>query len=235
MAPPKGLESLVNHQMRRWEIQHPHDVSPQAAPCVAFSRLAGSGGEEIARRVAEWLDYGFFGTEIVEEIAKEQGIQSRLLVGLDERVRTVIDRYVFDAFRVRSFTESHYLQLLVRTIHTLGHRGMAVILGRGAPFILAPENALRILIIAPEELRRQRIAERKSLTLDQAAKELERLDARRDEFIRQHFQVNQRDPLHYDLILNTAHLSTDGAAGIAVDALRRRFPAEKGRPPAAAR
>ena len=37
--------------------------------------------------------------------------------------------------------------------------------------------------------------------------------------------VRQEDPLLYDLVLNTASLGIEAAAGLVVEALRRRFPA----------
>lgn len=191
---------------------------------MAISRLPHCGATAVGRRVSEALGYGFFGREIIEQIARERGIQERLVEGLDERVRSAIDRYVTDAFRRRSFDESHYLRDVTRIITALGEGGGAVVLGRGAPYILPPARALRILLVAPAAQRAARLAEATGVSPEEAAARLAEEDEERRGFLLQQFGVKQEDPLLYDLVLNTASLSTEAAAAIVVETLRRRFP-----------
>lgn len=221
---PHNLGFLINRQIHRWALQHPVAIAEPPSPCVALSRLRGSGGVEIGRKVAEWLDYGFFDKEIVDWIAQEEGIQRQLVEGLDERMRSAIDRYVTDSFQTRSFTESDYLRDLVRIVATLGNRGMAVIAGRGAPFILPPERALRVLVIAPMPVRVQRFAAAEAISRDEATLVLAEEDAERGEFYRTQFGLEQSNPLLYDLVVNTGTLSVEAGARLVVDALRSRFP-----------
>jgi cytidylate kinase len=190
---------------------------------VALSRLPHSGAAEIGQRVAERLDYGFFGREIVDQIASERGIQRQLVAGLDEKIHGTIDRYVADAFRVQAFTESDYLRHVVRVIATLGNRGMAVILGRGAVFILSPARALRVFVVAATAARIDRLAESRGLSHEQAVEMIGEEDARRREFFRHQFGVAPDDPLHYDIVVNTGTLSIDAAVDVIIDALRCRF------------
>lgn len=218
-----NLQQLLDRQARRWDLEHRERPEQRRAPCVAISRLPSAGGKTLGQRAAEWLDYGFFGKEILDEIAREKGIRQDLLRGLDERVGRGIDRFVADTLRLRSFTESDYLQHVVRTIATLGHRGRTVIVGRGAPFILSPEDALRVLVVAPTPVRVERLARARDLPTDRAAAELARQDAERREFSRVQFGVNQEDPLLYDLVVNTAGLEIDAGARLIIEALQQRF------------
>jgi cytidylate kinase len=228
MSTPRSLDALVEHQVRRWDIERRPGMPRPRGPCVALSRQPGSGGASLGRRIAEWLDYGFFGIEIVDQIAREQGIQRRLVTGLDEHLRGVIDRYVADAFRSRPFTEGDYLQHVVRTVATLGERGMAVILGRGAAFILPPEQALRVLVVAPTPARIERLVKARGLSTEEGVKRLEQEDDDRLAFLRHHFGVEADDPRLYDLVVNTGTFGIDAAAALVVEALRRRFPANQG-------
>lgn len=221
---PHNLGLLINRQVRRWSLQHPVALAEAPSPCVALSRLRGSGGVEIGRRVAEWLDYGFFDKEIVDWVASEEGIQRQLVEGLDERLRSSVERYVTDSFQTRAFTESDYLRDVVRIVAILGKRGMAVVAGRGAPFILPAERALRVLVIAPLALRVQRLAEAEGIDAAEATELLRREDAEREIFYRSQFGVEQSDPLLYDLVVNTGTLSVEAGARLVVDALRSRFP-----------
>ena len=54
---------------------------------MAISRLPHCGATAIGQRLAEELGYGFFGREILSQIARERGIQAQLVEGLDDRVR----------------------------------------------------------------------------------------------------------------------------------------------------
>jgi len=101
---------------------------------------------------------------------------------------------------------------------------MAVILGRGAAFILSPARALRVFVIAPTSARIDRLAESRGLSHEQAAEHLAEEDAKRREFFRHQFGAAIDDPLHYDIVLNTGTLSIDAAVDVIVAALECRFP-----------
>ncbi len=147
-----------------------------------------------------------------------------IFAGLDEHVRTSIDRYVLDAMR-HAFTEDDYLRRVVRTIATLAERGGVVFLGRGSAFILPPERALRVLIVAPREQRLERVAKTNDLTPERASVKLKQEEDARREFHRYHFQVDPDDASAYDLIVNTGTLGMDVAVGLVVETMSRRFAA----------
>jgi cytidylate kinase len=189
--------------------------------------LPGSGAEELGHCLAEKLDYGFFGIEIVDQIAREAGVQRHLVAGLDEQERSLIDRHFSDVFRPERFTQSDYLRHLVRVVVTLGGRGMAVILGRGSPFILSGERALRVLVVAPRSARIRRLAQVEGTSEEEAARRLSEAEAERREFLEHHFQVNPDDPTLYELVVNTEMLGIEGAAEVVVDAHRRRVQADR--------
>ena len=214
---------LADRQMRRWELQHRIGAPARPLPCVAISRLPGAGGAEVGRRVAEALDYGFFGRETVDEMGRGLGVEDWLMNGLDEHVRNAIDRFVLDFFTHRRFTESDYLRHVTRAIATLGRRGSAVIVGRGAAFILSAEEALRVLLVAPRPARIERYAEVKEVSAEQAEHMIERAEEQRGEFLQAQFGVRQDDPILYDLMINTARFGFDNSATLILEALRSRF------------
>lgn len=217
-----SIQKLVEIQGRRWAQSQPLGA-PRFRPCVAISRLPYSGAHDVGERVAARLDYGFFGREIVDEIAKEEGVARDLVAGLDEHVESAIERHVIDGFRHRNFSESDYLRGVSRVVSTLAHRGAAVILGRGSAFLLDPSQALRVLIVAPVDARRTRLAELRKISLEEASERLRLEDQERAEFHRRSFHVEQDDPVHYDLVVNTATLGRPAAASLIVETLHRRF------------
>jgi len=60
-----------------------------------------------------------------------------------------------------------------------------------------------------------------ALKLDQetAKREIARFDNGSREFIKRYFKADVWDPVYYDLVVNTEHLSFQAAASIVVDAL----------------
>jgi len=221
MTLPKKIDARIEHQLQRWEAA---SQLARPLPCVAIASLPAAGGEEVGRLVADSLGYGLFGREIVDEIAERRGVRPELMHGLDERVRSLIDRYVASVLGDRPFTERDYLREVVRAVTTLGRRGMAVVVGRGAAFILTAEQALRVLVIAPRAARVERYAKLHHLDHERAESRLEQEDARRVEFWRHHFQARLDDPLAFDLVVNTGTLGIEAAAQTVVDVMHRRFP-----------
>ena len=214
---------LADRQMRRWDLQQRAKHVPRPKPCVAISRLPGAGGAEVGLRVAEELDYGFFGRETVDEMGRGLGLEDWLMNGLDEHVRNAIDRFVLDFFSHRRFTENDYLRHVTRAIATLGRRGSAVIVGRGAAFILSEEEALRVLLVAPRPARIERYAKVKAVSAEQAEQMIERAEEQRGEFLQAQFGVRQDSSVLYDLVINTARFGFDNSATLILEALRSRF------------
>jgi cytidylate kinase len=98
-----------------------------------------------------------------------------------------------------------------------------VILGRGAPFILAPDRALRVLVTAPLDARIARATRAGGVSPEEARAALAHEEAERRQFLGFHFHVDPDDARLYDLVVNTATLGVDDAAAVVVEALRRRF------------
>ncbi len=219
----QNTAQLVDQQVQRWEASRGGKPGP-AAPCIAIARMPSAGGTEVGRRVAARLDYGLFGREIVEQIAREEGIRLSLVTGLDEHSATSIQRLVVDGFSHRAFTESDYLRDVVQIVTTLGQRGHSVIVGRGASYILPADRALRVLVAASGHARADWYAARYNLDGREAAHRVARQDEQRERFIRQDFNLSYLDPSLYDLVVNTEVLGLDLAAELVLDAYRRRFP-----------
>jgi len=219
-----SIGELVERQARRWQKAHEDKIQKAPKPSVALSRLPYSGATELAKKLGIRLDYGVFGREIVDQISTEEGVSKSLVADLDEHVETAIERHILDGFRHRNFTESDYLRDAVRIVSTLGLRGRTIVLGRGGVCILPAENTLRVLVVAPDEWRRARLAKIHSISADDAAKRLEHEDKGRNEFWRQNFGVDHTDSALYDMVVNTGTLSIDGAVDLVEAAFKQRFP-----------
>jgi cytidylate kinase len=102
---------------------------------------------------------------------------------------------------------SIYLDHLMKVVGTIGKHGRAVIVGRGANFIIPQKDRFAVRVVAPESVRIERIAKRFGAPSDAAKRRMTVRENRRQAFIRQSFNADICDPIHYDLILNTAYMS----------------------------
>lgn len=224
---PRSIEELADRQIRRWVESRRSAQAVPPRPCIAISRQPGSGAAELGQRAAEELRYAFFGVEIVDWIAQRTGYRRQLIAGVDERIRSAIERSVSDNLHRTPFSETDYFQYVVRTVASFSERGGAVMLGRGSPFIVDPERALRVLVVAERSVRLERLAKRHSLTPSEANARLDTEDQKRRDFLAHHFHRDPDDPSHYDLTLNLGTLSMEVATDTLVGTLRARFPSKR--------
>lgn len=215
-----ALDELLARQARRWEIEAGAGMPRPQAPVVAVSRWAGAEGEAVAERVAAWLDYGLFGATEIDQIAADPALRAALRADLDTTRSKLLDELVSRAaLRAPGAPPD-----LVEVVATLGVRGMAVVIGRGAAVLLPPDRALRVLVVAPLELRVERLAAAQGIPHEEADACVASADAARRAALSERFGIAAEDLTHYDLVLNTEALSVDAVAALVVDALRRRFP-----------
>jgi len=107
-------------------------------------------------------------------------------------------------------------------IGTIGKHGRAVVVGRGANFILPPDQRFRVRITAPRRFRIQNVARKFNISEDEAKRRVIQTESDRKAFIRKYFNADIADPDNYDLTINTENLSVDHAAQVVAAALERR-------------
>ena len=84
-----------------------------------------------------------------------------------------------------------------------------MVVGRGANFIIPPSDRFAVRVIAPEEVRIANVAKQYGVASDEAKRRVMVRESRRRAFIRQSFNADISDPIHYDLILNTGRMSIE--------------------------
>jgi cytidylate kinase len=226
---PASVQDLVEQRVQQWMAEqrrrsreHPVPEPPRAV--ITISRQAGTDGTELARAVAEALGFQLWDQELVQRVAERTGAPEVLLRAVDERTRNVIEELLAGILMGDAATEGEYLAQLMRVFHTLAHHGDAVIVGRGAQFVLAPESALRVRLVAPVGVRLRKLASSRKLSDAAAQSELEKIDRERLHFVRYHYHRDASDPSAYDLVVNVGSMSASAAVEVIVAAYRAKFP-----------
>jgi len=214
---------------------------------ITISRQFGSGGEEIAHKVAETLGYDYVDKELIATVAQEAQTEESEVSRFDEQGRHPIthflkkyligERHVIRAWPTYYWSDelderlvregktspsnASSRKLFESAIKKLGDRGNVVIVGRGAEIVLGgrPE-VLPVRIMVPLEYRLQRVMREQGLKSDGALKLIKKIDKQRSRYIKQNYGVNWDKPELYQLILDTSQITEEAATDIICEAAR---------------
>ena len=207
---PRSIEKIVEEQVQRWRLFKPGKLKEkQPIPVITLSREPGSGGLVIAQMLAERLGMDLFHQDVINKIAQSSDVSAMLIETLDERGLSVLEDWISSMVHDRHLWPDEYLQHLMKVIGTIGQHGRAVVVGRGANFILLPEKRFSVRVTAPLEMRTQNVARQFGVDYEEAKRRVIRTEANRKSFVRKYFYADINDPLNYDMVINTAGISME--------------------------
>ena len=208
----RSIQQIIEEQMQRWQIIRTKKAGKKPGiPIITISREPGSGGRVPAAKIAEKYGLDVFHNEVLHEIARRADVSAKLLETLDEKGLNVLEDWISSLVYDRHVWPDEYLQHLMKVIGAIGKHGRAVIIGRGANFVLPPENRLRLRIIAPLESRIENVARTFKVSAEDAKRRVIRTESDRRAFVRKYFNADIADPVNYDLVINTSSLGMDNA------------------------
>ena len=183
---------------------------------ITISRHPGSLGDTLARAIAERLNYRLVERAELIRVAERIG-------GTD----VAWDRAPELRERSPSFWERlneerrRYASVLRRATTQLAEEGDVVIVGLGGGQLLRGlSNVLRLQIIAPMDVRMERVMERGfddiagPLTREQARDLIRKSDRDISGYMRYLFNIDWLESHHWDLVINTGRFSVSEAVDI---------------------
>lgn len=216
----RSVEQIIEEQMQRWQLMKSKKVKEkQGVSTITISREPGSGGRVVAKKLAAKLDFKVFHQEVLLEIAKRADVSDKLLATLDEKGLTVLEDCISALVYDRHLWPDEYLRHLMKVIGAIGEHGRAIIVGRGANFVVPPKNRLRLRIVAPQNVRIATVARVFDVTEEDAKRRIIRTESDRRAFIRKYFNADITDPINYDIVINTGALEIDKAVEAVIAAL----------------
>ena len=214
----KDVDKLVEDQLGRWQ----KDKKEQPGHVITLSSEAGAGGGWIARIVGTQLNMNVFGSELIHKVAESAHMSDKVIKSLDEKSISFIDSLISSFFASRHIWPNEYLRHLSLVMHANAKFGNVILIGRGGSFILK-DDAFRVRIIAPQEMRVERLMRDRNISHEDALNYIMKYEADQIAFIRKYFNEDINDPKHYDLMINTKNVSIETAA----ESLKKAFVAWK--------
>jgi cytidylate kinase len=208
-------------------------MSAARADVVTVSREYGSGGAAVAAILAMRLGYQLLDRALILKMAKAAGVAPGVAELFDERVDPWLHRLgralwhggiegvapvdesqVVDADRLAALGR--------RVVEEAGQIGGCVIVGHGAQCTLRGPNVLHVFVYAPRSLRARHLRDRLGPEAD-VETAMDSTDRERAAYLRRHFDADWKDPLLYDVMINSAmgHEAAARAVLAVADAPRR--------------
>ena len=200
---------------------------------ITISRMYGSGGSEVAARVAQLLGWALFDNAFVDAVAERLGVPAAEVQAREERTPSLVERLA-SALAVASPellpppteqlppSEERMADVTRRIIEEAVARGNAVLVGRGAQSVLARRaGVLHVFCYAPRDALVRRVAERRRIPPAEAEKIVDETNKQRDHYVRTTFKRSWTAHDNYHLSVNTEWLGIEGAAEAIVSAARR--------------
>ena len=201
---------------------------------ITISRTYGSGGGEVAARLAQRLGWRLLDHQFIAHLERHLGLSKQEAEARDEHAEGII-AHVLSGLRlgypgvVSDVPPSPVdldrasRQMLRQLIQTAADEGQVVIVGRGGFALLAERrDVLRVEVVAPLKERIAYVMRREGLDERAAIARIRQKDQRRRRYVEALYHLRPGEPEQYDLTINTAILTLDHAVTLIALALEQK-------------
>jgi cytidylate kinase len=225
------IQAIIDRQLRRWEMEkslraaqtRSEEPGAPLQPVITVSRQHGSSGSRIAEMLAKRFDYTLLHRDVIDRICNSSGTRRHIIESLDGHVKSQIAIWC-DSMVAQRYLDTHdYVRLLLETIKSVAELGGVVVVGRGSSFIVGPDRGLHVRVVAPREVRIERLMQYRHMSRKEAVHDVDARDHERETWVRKVFARDVGDPEAYDLVVNTAGISLEAAIDVIAVAAREKF------------
>ncbi|MFN0096681.1 MAG: AAA family ATPase [Dehalococcoidia bacterium] len=206
---------------------------------ISVTRQVGTGGEEVAREVADRLGFRLVDYQVIQAAAEEAGVSPET-VSEAEHTPSLMTRILEALARTPSmpvaawadplplttsplFTSTDYRKFVEEVTRDRADAGQCVVVGHASGVILKDRiDTLRVLITGSPQVRARRIMAGMGVDEKTALRTVERTDAERVEYFRRFYDTGFLTPCAYDLCVNSDHLNAIQVAKLIVQAAELR-------------
>lgn len=207
-----------------------------AGPVVTVSRQHGSGGEEVARLVAERLGATLLDNELRQRAAARAGVPERAAEDAERPtsfINRVLERLgtvgmmadggaIEHAMPLAVPTQESFRAVLGDVVYEAAADGGVVLIGHAAHLTLRDmPGVVRVFVQAPLDARVTRIVRQQHISDTEARRQVEQQDRDRVRFYQDTYHVNWFDTRLYDCVVDTHLLGVHGAADMVLEMVEK--------------
>ncbi len=181
---------------------------------ITIEREYGSGGGEIAQRLAKQLGWKLWDQLLTEEIARLADCPKAVVEGREEKTDPLYYRLFksflrgsyegsLNAYKLKLVDSECILKFTEQVVQQAARTGNSVIVGRGSQhFLRNRQDALRVFLYAPRQDKVRRLLAR-GKSENEAEELVDTVDRERVDFIQKYFHVEWPDRAIYHTMINT--------------------------------
>ena len=191
---------------------------------ITIGRQHGSSGREIARLLAEKLNYKCYDKEIVDEAANHSDFSRDLIDAFDEKRMSAFILHaggygLNENFRLNMQVVSAQFEAM----RNIAEKGNCIFVGRCADYILRDhDDLISVFILGDMDERLKCLERRQGLDEVEARKKIKEVDKHRSSFYRYYSDQTWGDAQNYDMCINTSKLGVEGTVQVILDYIKAR-------------
>jgi cytidylate kinase len=230
-----AVDKHVSAQFKFWQHQK-HTVTIPGKKSlrrfITISREYGCFGYEIAQETIRLLNGGdkaptppwaAYERQVLDRVMEDMGLSSHLARTLTDDAQKVMTDILTNAFSKLPPQVAVY-QKLAETIRLLAANGNVVIVGRASNVITrGMYGGFHVMVVAPMEYKVDNVMKFKKIQKKEAEKLIIENTARRVNYIKEYVEFDVTDPHHYDMVINLAHTTKQGAARLIIEGMNLKI------------
>ena len=191
---------------------------------ITIGRQHGSSGREIARLLAEKLNYKCYDKEIVDEVANHSDFSRDLIDAFDEKRMSAFILHaggygLNENFRLNMQVVSAQFEAM----RNIAEKGNCIFVGRCADYILRDhDDLISVFILGDMDERLKCLERRQGLDEVEARKKIKEVDKDRSSFYRYYSDQTWGDAQNYDMCINSSKLGVEGTVQVILDYIKAR-------------
>lgn len=189
---------------------------------ISVGREYGSGGHEIAQKLAELYGLPLYDHNLLDEVAASMNVSSKDLAEFDEKRR---NKFLYRSVKgMNSSPSDNVAKMQFDYIKKKAENGESfVIVGRCSEVVLKDNpNMISIFVLGDKEAKIQRVMRIYELDERHAEERMIEKDRRRKYYHNSHCKVKWGDSRSYDLSINSSKLGVDETVKILKDYIDSR-------------
>ena len=200
---------------------------------ISVGRQLGSGGCEIAKKLAADLGCKFYDHELINMAAERSGFNPKIFEQQDEShgmLKTLFGAFsgrlgrMSNVFYSNSMSQEELFQIQSEVIFKAAKTENCVFVGRCADYILRNKQGLFSVFITADDADRVRVvAERQKCSESEARSYIERCEAQRAAYYNFYTSKKWGAAASYDLCVNSSMLGWDGTAELIESVIKQKM------------
>lgn len=198
---------------------------------ITIARGFGSGGKEIAEKLSKELGIPCYERQILQMASEQSGIAEAIFSESDEKLKghkfaimlgSLPSTYVVEPTSHKFTSDVNLFNMQAKIIRSLAESESCIIVGKCANFLLQNyDNVVSIYIEAPREACIKSVMSKMGVTEEQANKMIIKTDKYRYDYYKFYTGGKDwRDPIEYDMTLNSDRTGRDTCVKIICDYLK---------------